>query len=125
MCLHYKLLENTAGKGEIALNEQFLLFLQCFLPFFENFLPFSSHLKLSSAESFSFLPFFENFRELSSIFITFEIVVCRVFRKSLKFVVWERAKCILFHTAFNITSVISRWQLTFSCTCISPRFRQY
>ena len=25
-----KLVENTAGKGEIACNEQFLLFLQCF-----------------------------------------------------------------------------------------------
>ena len=25
--------ENTAGKGEIARNEQFLLFPQCFLPF--------------------------------------------------------------------------------------------
>ena len=24
--------ENTVGKGEIACNEQFLLFLQCFLP---------------------------------------------------------------------------------------------
>ena len=24
--------ENTVGKGEIARNEQFLLFLQCFLP---------------------------------------------------------------------------------------------
>ena len=26
-------LENTVGKGEIARNEQFLLFPQCFLPF--------------------------------------------------------------------------------------------
>ena len=26
-------LENTVGKGEIARNEQFLLFSQCFLPF--------------------------------------------------------------------------------------------
>ena len=26
MCLQYKFLENTVGKGEIALNEQFLLF---------------------------------------------------------------------------------------------------
>ena len=29
--------ENTVGKGEIARNEQFLLFPQCFLPFVENF----------------------------------------------------------------------------------------
>ena len=30
-CLQYDSFENTAGKGEIARNEQFLLFLQCFL----------------------------------------------------------------------------------------------
>ena len=41
--------ETTVGKGEIARNEQFLLFPQCL----ENFLPFSSNLKLSSANSFS------------------------------------------------------------------------
>ena len=49
MCLQYKSFENTAGKGEIAHNEQFLLFPQCFLPISEIFLPLSSHLKLSSA----------------------------------------------------------------------------
>ena len=32
-CLQYKSFENTVGKAEIARNEQFLLFLQCFLPF--------------------------------------------------------------------------------------------
>ena len=32
-CLQYKSFENsTVGKGEIARNEQFLLFQQCFLP---------------------------------------------------------------------------------------------
>ena len=31
-CLQYKSFENTEGKGEIAHNEQFLLFPQCFLP---------------------------------------------------------------------------------------------
>ena len=31
MLLQYKPFENTVGKGEIARNEQFLLFLQCFL----------------------------------------------------------------------------------------------
>ena len=30
-CLQYKSFENTVGKGEIACNEQFLLFSQCFL----------------------------------------------------------------------------------------------
>ena len=29
-CLQYKFFENTVGKGEIARNEQFLLFPQCF-----------------------------------------------------------------------------------------------
>ena len=45
--------ENTVGKGEIASNEQFLLFPQCFLPVLDNLLPFSSYLKLSSANSFT------------------------------------------------------------------------
>ena len=31
-CLQYKSFENTVEKGEIASNEQFLLFPQCFLP---------------------------------------------------------------------------------------------
>ena len=35
-CLQYKSFENTVGKGEIARNEQFLLFPQCFLPFKET-----------------------------------------------------------------------------------------
>ena len=33
-CLQYKSFEITGGKGEIARNEQFLLFPQRFLPFF-------------------------------------------------------------------------------------------
>ena len=45
--------ENTEGKGEIARNEQFLLFPLCFLSILENFLPYSSNLKLSSTKSFS------------------------------------------------------------------------
>ena len=44
--------KNTVGKGEIARNEQFLLF-QVFSTCLDNFLPFSSNLKLSSANSFS------------------------------------------------------------------------
>ena len=39
-CLQYKPFENTAGKGEIARNEQFLLFPQCFLPVEELFFYF-------------------------------------------------------------------------------------
>ena len=46
--------ENTMGKGEIARNEQFLLFPQVFSTRLDNFLPFSSNLKLSSANSFGF-----------------------------------------------------------------------
>ena len=42
----------TLGKGEIAGNEQFLLF-PVFSTAFENFLSFSSGLKLSSANSLS------------------------------------------------------------------------
>ena len=51
-CLQYKSFENTVGKGEIAHNEQFLLF-PVFSNHLENFLPFSSNLKLSSANPFS------------------------------------------------------------------------
>ena len=34
--------ENTAGKGEIARDEQFLLFPQCFLPVWRTFFHFHS-----------------------------------------------------------------------------------
>ena len=53
MPLQNKPFENTVGKGEIAYNEQFLLFLQCFLTCLDNFLPFSSNFKLLSASSFN------------------------------------------------------------------------
>ena len=39
-CLQYKSFENTVGKGEIASNKQFLLFLQCFLPIWKTFYHF-------------------------------------------------------------------------------------
>ena len=39
-CLQYKAFENTVGKGEIAHNEQFLLFPQCFLPIWRTFCSF-------------------------------------------------------------------------------------
>ena len=45
--------ENTVGKGEIARNEQFLLFPLCFLSILRTFLPFSLNMKLSSANLFS------------------------------------------------------------------------
>ena len=66
MCQH-KSFENTVGKGEIARNEQFLLFPQCFLT---------------------------AFGELSAIFVKFGVVVCKLFPvwKSLKFVVRGRVK---------------------------------
>ena len=41
MCLQYKSFENTVGKGEIARNEQFLLFPTMISTLLENFLPFS------------------------------------------------------------------------------------
>ena len=44
--------KNTAGKPEIARDEQFLIFPQRFLSC-ENFLPFLTNLKLSSASYFS------------------------------------------------------------------------
>ena len=66
MCLPFKSIENT-GKGEVARNEQFLLFQL-----------FSIHLG-----------------EFSDIFIKFEIVVCTVFQYAwdyLKLNVLERDK---------------------------------
>ena len=39
-CLLYKSFGNTEGKGEIAHNEQFLLFPQCFLPISKTFCHF-------------------------------------------------------------------------------------
>ena len=39
-CTQYKSLENTMGKGEIARNEQFLLFPLCFLPIWRTFRQF-------------------------------------------------------------------------------------
>ena len=50
-CLQYKSFENIVGKGEIARNEKFLLFPQCFLPVWRIF----------------------------CIFIKFEIVVCKLY----------------------------------------------
>ena len=51
-CLQYKSFENDVGKGEIARNEQFLLFSTVFSTCMETLLPFSSCSKFSSANSF-------------------------------------------------------------------------
>ena len=45
-CLSVQIFRKHCGKREIARNEQFPLFHQCFLPFLQNSLPFSSNLKL-------------------------------------------------------------------------------
>ena len=64
MCLQYKPFENTAGKGEIAQKEQFLLFPQCFLSIWRTFCHFHQ---------------IQNCRpQILSVL------------KGLKFVVWER-----------------------------------
>ena len=67
-CLRYKSFENTVGKGEIALNEQFLLFQQCFLSVWRTFCHF------------------------------YQIWICRLqtlsIWKCLKIVLWERVKIL-------------------------------
>ena len=69
--LQYKSFENTVGIGEIARNEQFLLFPQSFPPLWRTFCHFH------------------------------QIQSCRLQTlpvwKSMKFVVWERVKHLLWH----------------------------
>ena len=80
--LFYKSFENTVGKGEIAHNEQFLLFPQCFLPVLRTFCNLhqvrNSHLQT--------LPVWTG----------------------LEFVVWERVKRILTGFLPNITGIFLR-----------------
>ena len=52
LCVCSTSLMKTVGKGEIARDEQFLLFPQCFLIIWKTLL-FTSDLKLSSANCFS------------------------------------------------------------------------
>ena len=66
MCLQSKSFENTEGKGEIARNEQFLLFPQCFLPVWRTFCHFHQ---------------IQNCR-LQTLWVW----------ERLKFVVWEKVK---------------------------------
>ena len=78
--LKSSLYKKTAGKGEIALNEQFLLFPQCFLPFWRTFHYFH------------------------------EIQNCRLqglwVLRRLKFVVWERIKEKQVSTIIQMSSLI-------------------
>ena len=60
MCLQFKTFENNVGNGEIARNEQFLLFPQCF---------------------------FYLYGELPALFIKLKIVACKLFQFEK---VWER-----------------------------------
>ena len=53
MCLQYKSFENTVGKGEIARNEQFLLF-PVFNTHLQNFLPFFIQFKIVVCNLFQF-----------------------------------------------------------------------
>ena len=66
VCMWYKSFEKTEGKGEIACNEQFLLFPQCFLTIWRTF----SH-----------------FHQIQNC----PLKTLSVW-KSLQFVVWERVK---------------------------------
>ena len=81
MCLQYKSFENTVGKGEITHNEQFLLFLQCFLHFWRTFCHFHQ--------------IWNSCLQTLSVW------------KSLKFVVWERVKYFLAGGKFTREAVIS------------------
>ena len=72
----------TLGKREIAHNEQFLLFPQCFLPFRRTFCYYQKEkkekMKLSSATSF---------------------------KLSLKFVVWERVNSLPNHKIVDLSKL--------------------
>ena len=71
MCLQNESLDNSEGKGEIACNEQFLLYSRFFF-----FLPFGA---------------------LSTFFIEFEIVDCKVSQfGGLKILAWERFNRLVF-----------------------------
>ena len=69
-CLQNTPFENTVRKGEIALNEQFLLFLQCFCPL----------------------------RKFSSIFINFRIVIHKLFHFERVYNLWfgKELKVLIF-----------------------------
>ena len=76
-CLQYKSFENTVGKGEIACNEQFLLFPPCLLPI------------------------------LRIVCLFHKIYNCRVQTRSvlqsLEFVIWERVKALCIQSLHTMT----------------------
>ena len=138
MCVQFKSLK-TLWKKEKLLITRISHFYTVVSILLENFLPFSSHLKLSSANScnleeskicrllktlweeekllimsnFSFShSVFYPFEELSAIFIKFEIVVCNLsISKCLKFVVWERVKTTKQHNLRHAQiKSIFRWK---------------
>ena len=78
-CLQYKYFENTVGKGEIALNKQFFLFPQCFLPIQGTF----------------------NFQQIRNCHQHTLSVW-----KNLKFVAWERVKEQFIAMVFSSGAVI-------------------
>ena len=106
-CLKSKSPENTEGKGEIARNEQFLLFPQCFLPIWRTFCHFH------------------------------EIWNCRLQTlsvwKNLKFVVWERVKwrwigCCWQKLMTELRRVLSKIRLQapagWSCSTLSAKKKE-
>ena len=80
MCLKYKSLENTVGKGKIARNEPFFLFPQCFLPVWRTFFHFHQNLNC-------------RLQPLSIL-------------KSLKIVIWERVKMKCSHKLLSESTTI-------------------
>ena len=80
-CLQYESFENAVGKGEIARNKQFLIFLQYFLPcMVPNF-----HFPTAF-----FLPFWRAFSHFHQI-CNCCLQMLWVWKRS-KFVIWERVK---------------------------------
>ena len=75
MCMQYKSFENTVGKGEIARNEQFLPFPQCFL------------LTLRT---------FSHFHQVQNCHLQ-TLSIC----ENLKLVIWERVKSFFTNFSFN------------------------
>ena len=92
MCLQYKYFENTEGKGEIACNEQFLLFPQCFLPVWRTSYHFYYQIWNCCLQTLSVW-------------------------NSLKFVVWERVKKKNNTLLEKERIVVTRYSLFFHNDC--------
>ena len=73
--------ENTSGKGEIACQEQFLLFSQCFLPFWITFCQFHKiqNCRLQTLSVWKSLKFFiwDRVKEKFSCFRHIVFVICK------------------------------------------------